>query len=132
MKNILFVLAGMLIAGAATAKLPALSDDAKIKATEAQAKTAHGAKVAAYQLCQSQDKVAGKFADKAKVVATTPCANPGPFVPDSAVVTASAVPASAASVPAAPKSASAVSVPAAPKPASAASVPASAAPTEKK
>jgi len=127
MKNILFVLAGMLIAGAATAKLPALSDDAKIKATEAQAKTAHGAKVAAYQLCQSQDKVAGKFADKAKVVATTPCANPGPFVPDSAVVAASAVPASAV-----PKPASAVSVPAAPKSASAASVPASATPTEKK
>jgi hypothetical protein len=127
MKNILFVLAGMLIAGAATAKLPALSDDAKIKATEAQAKTAHGAKVAAYQLCQSQDKVAGKFADKAKVVATTPCANPGPFVPDSAVVTASA-----GSVSAVPKPASAVSVPAAPKSASAVSVPASAAPTEKK
>lgn len=88
MKNILFGLAGLLMAGAATAKLPALSDDAKAKAAETQAKTAHGAKVAAFQLCLSQDKVALKFADKARAAAPVPCADPGPFVPDSAGVPA--------------------------------------------
>ena len=90
MKNILFALVAFSIAGAATAKLPALSDEAKAKAAETQAKAAHGTKVAAYQLCLSQDKVVAKFADKARAVPAEPCANPGPFVP---VPAAAAVPA---------------------------------------
>ncbi len=88
MKNILFALAAFLIAGAATAKLPAPSDEAKAKAADTQAKTAHGAKVAAYQLCLSQDKVVAKFADKTRAVPAEPCANPGPFVPAIAAVAA--------------------------------------------
>ncbi len=90
MKNILFALAAFWIAGAATAKLPAPSDEAKAKAAETQAKTAHGAKVAAYQLCLSQDKVAAKFADKTRAVSAEPCADPGPFVPEIAAVPAAA------------------------------------------
>ena len=73
-------------ASGAFAKLPPLSDEAKAKADEAKAKTAHGDKVAAYKLCQSMDKVAATYiadAKKAgkdvKPVATPPCADPGPF-----------------------------------------------------
>ena len=47
-----------LLAGAALAKLPPLSDEAKAKAAEAAAKAAWTDKVGAYQLCQSMDKVA--------------------------------------------------------------------------
>ena len=75
-----------LCASAACAKLPALSDEAKAKAAEAAAKTAHGDKVGAYKLCQSMDKVAATYladAKKAgkdvKPVATPPCVDPGPF-----------------------------------------------------
>jgi hypothetical protein len=70
----------------AFAKLPPLSDDAKAKAEEAKAKTAHSDKIAAYKLCQSMDKVAATYiadAKKAgkdvKPVATAPCTDPGPF-----------------------------------------------------
>lgn len=98
MKNILFALAAISIAGAATAKLPAPSDEAKAKAADTQAKAAHGAKVAAYQLCLSQEKVVAKFADKTRAVPSEPCANPGPFVP--AIVAVSAVAPAAAVVPA--------------------------------
>lgn len=80
-----FVALSLCIAGA-FAKLPPLSDDAKAKADEAKAKTAHGDKVAAYKLCQSMDKVAATYiadAKKAgkdvKPVATPPCTDPGPF-----------------------------------------------------
>ena len=72
----------------ALAKLPPLSDEAKAKAAEAAAKAAWGDKVAAYQLCKSQDKVAATYAADAKKAgkeikpstATPPCADPGPFV----------------------------------------------------
>jgi hypothetical protein len=76
-----------LFAGLAFAKLPPLSDDAKAKAAEAAAKTAHGDKVGAYQLCQSMDRVAARyFADAKKdsrdvkpALATPPCSDPGQF-----------------------------------------------------
>jgi len=75
-----------LCASGALAKLPPLSDEAKAKAAEAAAKTAHADKVGAYKLCQSMDKVAATYladAKKAgkdiKPVATPPCADPGPF-----------------------------------------------------
>ena len=70
----------------ATAKLPPLSDEAKAKAAEAAAKTAHGNKVADFQLCKSMDKVAdgyrkvptaaGKEIPGASAV---PCVDPGPY-----------------------------------------------------
>ena len=90
---------------AALAKLHPLSDDAKAKAAEAAAKSAWGDKVAAFQLCKAQDRVAGTYyADMKKegketkpAAATPPCADPGPFVytpPVAAAPTAAVAPAS--------------------------------------
>jgi len=97
---------------AALAKLPAPSDEAKAKAAEAAAKTAWGDKVAAFQLCKSQDKVAATYAADMKkagktapaAAATPPCADPGPFVytpaaPASAPTAAASAPAVAAAKP---------------------------------
>ena len=74
-------------ATAVQAKLPPPSDEAKAKAAEAAAKTAHGNKVADFQLCKSMDAVASKYAAQKKkdgvTVKPTPtpaCADPGPFV----------------------------------------------------
>lgn len=72
----------------AWAKLPAPSDEAKAKAAAAAAKTAHGNKVAAYQLCKSIDRTADNYQKTAKAagktvkppVAMPACADPGPFV----------------------------------------------------
>ena len=60
---------------AALAKLPPPSDEAKAKAAEAAAKTAHTAKVDAYLLCKSQDKVAAHV-NRTKFVYTPPEAAP--------------------------------------------------------
>jgi hypothetical protein len=107
-----------LMTGAAQAKLPAPSDEAKAKAAEAAAKTAHGNKVANYQLCKSMDKVAvGYFTQSKKegkavkpAEKTDACADPGPFVytppaPASGAVPAAAAPAPAAAVAKAPAAA---------------------------
>jgi hypothetical protein len=94
------------------AKLPAPSDEAKAKAAEAAAKTAHAGKVDAFKLCQSMDKVAVTYQAAAKKagtaasapVATPPCADPGPFVYTPAVAPvagAASAPPAAASAPAA-------------------------------
>ena len=106
-----------LFSASAMAKLPALSDEAKVKAAEAAAKTAHGNKVADFQLCKSREKVAAHYYKTAKAtgkqttppVATPPCADPGPFVaappappaPPAAVAAAGAKPAVPAAAPAA-------------------------------
>ena len=86
MKRVVGMMALAACCSMALAKLPALSDEAKAKAAEASAKTAHGGKVGAYKLCQSMDKVAATYiadAKKAgkdvKPVATPPCTDPGPF-----------------------------------------------------
>jgi hypothetical protein len=100
MKSVIVFLAGTALTMAAVAKLPAPSDEAKAKAAEAAAKTAHAGKVDAYKLCKSQDKVAAHYQkgskaagkDKKAAVATPACADPGAFV---------YVPAAAASAPAA-------------------------------
>ena len=73
------------LSATAFAKLPAPSDEAKAKAAEAAAKTAHAGKVDGYLLCKSQDKVAAHVqktnkAKAGKPVATPPCADPGKFV----------------------------------------------------
>lgn len=75
-----------LLAGAACAKLPPLSDEAKAKAAETAAKTAWTDKVGAFQLCKAMDRVAATYladAKKAgkdlKPTATPPCTDPGPF-----------------------------------------------------
>jgi hypothetical protein len=99
---------------AAWAKLPPLNDEAKAKAEEAKAKTAHTAKADAYSLCKSQDKVAAHVqktnkAKAGKPESTPPCADPGKFVytPPEAAPAAPAAAASAPAVAAAPAPAAA-------------------------
>jgi hypothetical protein len=127
MKKTCISLATLLLASlfsvSAMAKLPALSDEAKAKAAEAAAKTAHGNKVADYQLCKSREKVAAHYYKTAKAtgkpttppVATPACADPGAYV---------------AAAPAAPAVAAAPA-PAAAKPGAAPAAPAAAAPAKK-
>jgi len=109
------LLATLLLAlsNSAFAKLPPPNDEAKAKAAEAAAKTAHTAKADGYLLCKTQDKVAAHVqrtnkAKAGKPVATTPCADPGKFVytPPEATPTAAVAPAVApGTTPAAPTAA---------------------------
>ena len=119
LSNLVMVGGAMLVATLSFAKLPAPSDEAKAKADEAKAKTAWSDKLAAYQLCKAQDKVAAKYA-KVKSPATSTmlaagassavsspnpsgatavtmpaCTDPGPYV---SVVVAVLSPSSPASV----------------------------------
>jgi hypothetical protein len=111
MKKIVFAFAAGLLALPVLAKLPAPSDEAKAKAAEAAAKTAHAGKVDNYKLCLSMDKAAAHYfktaaaakKDVKPAVATPACADPGPFVPP--------VP-SVAAAPAAPANAAATAAPA--------------------
>ncbi len=106
-------LVALLAALPAIAKLPPPSDEAKAKAAEAAAKTAHGNKVAELQLCKSMDKVATDYHAKAKKEGkaaappekTAACADPGPFVyvpapPPAAPGAAPAAPTAVAAAPA--------------------------------
>ncbi len=101
MKSIAVFIAACALSVSALAKLPAPNDEAKAKAAEAAAKTAHAGKVDGYKLCKSQDKVAaqyrksGKAGKDAKPVSTAPCADPGPFVYKPATAAAPAAPAAA-------------------------------------
>ncbi len=103
MRTLLIALLASAAAGAALAKLPPPSDEAKAKAAEAAAKTAHGNKVAEFQLCRSMEKVAARYRAEATKAGKTPakptetpaCADPGPFVPPTTVA-APAAPAPAA------------------------------------
>jgi hypothetical protein len=115
-KHIAFIAAGLLLAGTASAKLPPPSDEAKAKAAEAAAKTAHAGKVDAFKLCKSMDQVATSYYANAKkagkdtkpATATAPCADPGPFVyTPPAAASAPAVTAAAPAAPAAPTAAAA-------------------------
>jgi hypothetical protein len=116
------VVLASLFSASAMAKLPPLSDEAKAKAAETAAKTAHGNKVADFQLCKSREKVAAHYYKTAKAsgkqttppVATPPCADPGPFVaaaPAAAAPAVAAAPAAGAK-PAAPAAAPAAAAPA--------------------
>ncbi len=103
MKKTLLLMSALALSGAALAKLPPPSDEAKAKAAEAAAKTAHGNKVADYQLCKSREKVAAhyyKTTGKGKPApkdATPACADPGPYKPaeQAAAPAAPAAPAAA-------------------------------------
>ena len=83
----LAVLIAAWLAAPAFAKLPPPSDEAKAKAAEAAAKSAWSDKVAAYKLCQSMDRVADAYREKAKAAgkeasapaATPACVDPGPY-----------------------------------------------------
>ncbi len=116
MNKALFALILTAASATAFAKLPPLSDEAKAKADEAKAKTAHAGKVDAYMLCKSQDKVAAHVqktnkAKAGKPEATPACADPGKFVytPPEA-----AAPAAAASAPAVAAATAKTAAPAAP------------------
>lgn len=126
MNKLLIALLGMSLAGAAVAKLPPLSPEAQAKADEAKQKTAWSDKVAAYQLCQAQDRVAAAYrkakgdqpkaqtaaapadaaaAPAAAAPAIPPCQDPGPYVAAAAsakVGVADALPVPAAGKPPAP------------------------------
>ncbi len=87
----LLLCSALVLAFSAHAKLPApvLTDEAKAKAAEAAAKTAHGNKVEAYKLCLSMDRAAGNYFKNASTGGKTvkpaqaapACVDPGPFVP---------------------------------------------------
>lgn len=90
MKKTLLIMASLLLAATAQAKLPApvLDDAAKAKAEEAKAKGAHGGKVDAYKLCLAMERSAAHYfktsAAGGKPVkpsqASPACVDPGPFV----------------------------------------------------
>ena len=92
MKIVIVAALAAVLAPVALAKLPPLSDEAKAKAAEAAAKTAHGNKVADYQLCRSMEKVVARYRAEATKAGKTPakpvdtpaCADPGPFGPPAA------------------------------------------------
>lgn len=99
MKSIALFITACALSISALAKLPAPNDEAKAKAAEAAAKTAHAGKVDGYLLCKSQDRVAaqyrksGKAGKDAKPVTTAPCADPGAYKPATAAAPAAAAPA---------------------------------------
>lgn len=75
------------VTGVAFAKMPPPSDAAKAAAAETAAKSAWTDKVAAYKLCQVQDRIAAKFHSSATATgkpalspeSPQPCIDPGPF-----------------------------------------------------
>lgn len=104
MRKLLLAVLTSVLASMAGAKLPPPSDEAKAKAAEAAAKTAHGNKVAEFQLCRSMEKVAARYQAEAgkagktvnKPTDTPACADPGPFMPAGAASAAAAAPANPA------------------------------------
>ena len=101
MKKYLLVMSALAISFSAAAKLPAPSEEAKAKAAEAAAKTAHGNKVADFQLCKSREKVAAHYyttngTGKAAPTATPACVDPGAYKPaDTTAAAPAAAPAGA-------------------------------------
>ena len=74
--------------GPALATLPPASPEAKAQVEEAKAKSAWQDKVAAYQLCQSQDRVVAAYRRDQKAAGQAvpaanaqapPCQDPGPY-----------------------------------------------------
>ncbi|MGH8751217.1 MAG: hypothetical protein ACREUV_05885 [Burkholderiales bacterium] len=76
------IIGGLALAflGSAYAKLPPLSEEAKVKAAETKAKADHGDKVGAYKLCLTQNRVAeGYLKAKGGKPQLPACQDPGPF-----------------------------------------------------
>jgi hypothetical protein len=92
MKKIIAFTFCTLVTGAALAALPPLSPELQEAANLAKAKSAYGDRVGAYQLCQSQNRVADKYRVPG-TPAPAACVAPPPFV---APVAATAAPAPAA------------------------------------
>lgn len=112
MKKTLLLISALALSAAVQAKLPAPSEEAKLKAAEAAAKTAHGNKVADFQLCKSREKTVAhyyKTTGKGKTAPKPPtpaCEDPGPYKP--ADPAAAPVAATAAAKPATPAAAPAL------------------------
>ncbi len=67
------------------AKIPPLTPEAKAAADAKKSKTEWTEKVAAYKLCQTQDRIAARYFKmhaeaKKPTVEVPPCADPGPYV----------------------------------------------------
>jgi hypothetical protein len=108
-RSIAVAAAPAVASGVALAKLPAptLTDEQKAAAAVAAAKTAHAGKVAAYQLCESENRTAARYiaAEKAKGKTVTPqltkaCESPGAFQAAGAAAAAPAPVAKPAAAPA--------------------------------
>jgi hypothetical protein len=78
MKNIGIFAFCALVCASSYAALPPLSEEAQAAANLAKAKTAYGDKVAAYQLCQAQNRVADQYR-AAGTSAPAACVAPPPF-----------------------------------------------------
>jgi hypothetical protein len=76
--------AAAVLSASAFAKLPPPSEEAKAKAAETKNKSAWSDKVAAYKLCEAQDRVAAQYLKEhhkpKPPFAMPPCQNPGPYV----------------------------------------------------
>jgi hypothetical protein len=99
--TLILAAAAVVFAGSAFAKLPDASPEAKEKAALTKAENAHKDKIAAYQLCQSQDKAAKRYLASPqgkgkKPASLPPCADPGKFVPPPPAAVVAAAPAAAA------------------------------------
>jgi hypothetical protein len=90
MKNLstqgLILIAGLALTGSALAKMPAPSDEQKAKAAAEKEKTAWSEKVAGFQLCKAQDRIAAAYRKntpqakpESAAVATPACTDPGPM-----------------------------------------------------
>ncbi len=92
--KLILAMTAALAFGAAQAKLPPPNDEAKAKAAEAGEKAAHGNKVAAYQLCKSQNRTVERYMKEhgKKAAALPACEDPG-SLPSTAAPTAAAAPA---------------------------------------
>lgn len=112
MNKLLIALLGMSLAGAAVAKLPPLSPEAQAKADEAKQKTAWSDKVAAYQLCQAQDRVAATYRKAKGAQPKAPAAAaPADAAAATATATATAAPTPATAAPAPATAAAAPVIP---------------------
>jgi hypothetical protein len=99
-KHIIMAVCGLAFAAAGSAALPPPTPEQQAAAALSAAKAAHAGKVAAYQLCMSQTKIADQYIKEQKAKgkvytpeATPPCVNPGPFVPPAGAPVAAAAPA---------------------------------------
>jgi hypothetical protein len=124
LKLITIAACGLAFGSVALAKLPAPTPEQQQVAALNAARTAHANKVAAFQLCESENRVAAAFIKEQKAKgntftpeATPACVNPGPFVPPPELAAVAAAQAAAAK-PAAPAAAApAAKAAAAPAPA---------------
>jgi hypothetical protein len=96
-KHIIIAVCGLAFAAAGSANLPPPTPEQQAAAALNAAKAAHAGKVAAYQLCMAQNRIADQYIKEQKAKgkvytpeATPACANPGPFVPPAGTPVAAA------------------------------------------